>query len=610
MYALAAASVLAVKYKIMTDGGYRIVARLAGLDEHALGTLSRLHFFAFDLLVLAAIVPAALLLLRLLCGRVAAARASMALSLALILVSFMNLQALGATGKLLSLDDLAPMWTWVREQPGALFDYVSPRSLGRLALLLLVAWASYWFRHSPLLSMGRHMALPATVLCTLLSAAAVCGMALDRSPVTSFHASTTLEMLGALVAPEQEGVAGPELAQASSRLNYQCEEARPAKPRRPNVVLFIMETIPYDLFTSKYASGLTTFKELEKSAYVSHRHYSTYPFTSYARFSLFTGLYPSFRLEKTLPLQAHYPFKSAFRSLVDEGYELKVFDPITRRYPVDDWVVHQLGGKVVSADRGATTAEKDERVLSSLVGHIAQAAQAATPFVYAILPQISHGPWLPAGASKQDLYREGASRLGKLDSDLGRIVDALKRAGVYQDTVIVVTADHGLRTSKEAGFLSTQVLNSVSYHVPLIIHDPQLGKTHALPHPTTHLDISPTLHCLYAHGQRGIETQGMSMLSPKAQSRTVHFGGAWYSGSDGLWDGQAFYSYNRQLGMLWTSPRFDFSDAQPLTAGVTKAAIVERLQRQEALQQALLQRRASAPGLDTVSINATSMQQR
>lgn len=600
-YLLASSCVLAVKHKIMAVSGYRIVARILGVEEAALGPLFRLQFFAFDILLLAAALPLALLLLARLAGRRTAAHASMALSLALVLLSFANLQALGATGKILSVDQFAPMLSWVRERPAAFFEYVSPGALVRLAALLLVAGAAFRLRTLPLPAMGRRMERPAAALCALLSILAAGAMATRALPASSFHASAGLEMLRGFAAPGSAGVGGPALAQASNALHYRCDDPAPGTARRPNIVLYIMETIPYELYTSKHAGALPSFRELEKSAYVSTQHYSTYPFTSYARFSLFTGLYPSFRLEKTLPLQSHYPYRSALGLLADQGYELKVFDPVTHRYPVDDWVVHQLGGEVVGAARASTVAGQDEQVMSSLVDRIARSAASGTPFVYAILPQISHGPWLAAGANRDALYREGAGRLRELDKGLGRLVAALKQAGVYDNTVVVVTADHGLRTRKEADFLSTEVLNSASYHVPMIIHDPALGKTQTISHPTTHLDLSPTLHCLVGQRQLAIDTQGVSLRSARLQSRTVHFDGAWYHGSEGLWDGKMFYSYNRQLDLLWSSPRFDFSQARPVADGAVKTLFAERLRQREALQHALLDRSLPPAGPATAS---------
>ncbi|MBQ5948979.1 sulfatase-like hydrolase/transferase [Massilia sp. ST3] len=603
-YVLAASSVLAVKHKIMAVSGYRIVARILGLEEAALGPLLRMQFFALDILVFAAVLPCAFLILARVAGRTAAARTSMLLSLMLVLLAFANLQALGSTGKMLSIDQLAPMLAWVRERPGAFFDYVSPGALARLAVLFLLAAAAYWLRDLPFLAVGRRLARPAAALCVLLSFAAAGGMAARTLPASNFHASAGVDMLSSLVSPGSTGVGEPALAQALQALHYRCDDPAPQAARRRNFVFYVMETIPYELYASQQAGSLPAFRALEKSAYVATQHYSTYPFTSYARFSLFTGLYPSFRLEKTLPLQAHYAYRSALGLLAEQGYDFKVFDPVTVRYPVDDWVVHQLGGEVVSAGQASSVAAQDERVITKAVDQIARSAQAGTPFVVAVLPQVSHGPWLPAGAPKGELYREGAARLRELDQGLARIVAALKQAGVYEDTVLVVTADHGLRTRNEAQFLSTEVLNSASYHVPMIIHDPALQTTHAVSHPTTHLDLSPTLHCLYGQRQQAIDTQGVSMLSARAVSRTVHFDGAWYHGSEGLWDGERFYSYNRQLGLLWSSTRFDFSDATPVADEAVRRRFAERLQQREALQHALLERR---PPVRAATVSAGPM---
>jgi arylsulfatase A-like enzyme len=242
----------------------------------------------------------------------------------------------------------------------------------------------------------------------------------------------------------------------------------------------------------------------------------------------------------------------------------------------------------VSADIDGSFKEKDARVLGKLLEQIGDAGKSGKPFVYAFLPQISHGPWLAPEASKEALFREGRERLGQLDASLAAIVDALKRNGLYENTVIVVTADHGLRTRKEAAFLKTTVLNEVSYHVPMLIHDPRMKQRVEITDLTSHLDISPTLHCLYGVRAAQIDTQGRAMTPVPSRPRMLYFGGAWYNGSDGLWDGHAFYSYNHQLNMLWKSGRFEFDESFPMRDERVVGQVAGLMQRQGSLQEALL----------------------
>jgi hypothetical protein len=593
IYGFSVANVLKIKEIILSDGGYRIASRIAGKSETMMDWVSRLHFYTADILLLLGLIPLVLVCVARFVNVKVFARVVLLLSLGLIGLSFINMNALGATGKFFSADQVGPMLTWVQERPDTIFEYVSPSALSKLGLLITLVCVIYRFRKSALFSSFT----PAPVLlfaaaCTANVLSAYAWEA-DGIPNTRFHASAAIQISEALFANDTFKVSRDDLNRISEHLVYTCEKPASHRggmtvPEKRNFVLFVMETIPYELFSSGKAEDTKTFDELAKSGYRAMNHFSTYPFTSYARFSVFTGLYPSYRLEKTLPLGEKHPYRSFFSVLARDGYDFKVFDPVTKRYEIDDWVVHQLGGDVVSADADGSVKKKDAYVLDKLLEHIGNAGKSGKPFVYAYLPQMTHGPWLDAGASKEALYREGHDRLRQLDASLAAIVDALKRNGMYEDTVIVVTADHGLRTKKEAEFLKTSVLNEVSYHVPMLIHDPRMKKRVDVSGLTSHLDISPTLHCLYGVQSAQIDTQGRAMTPATSSPRMLYFGGAWYNGSEGLWDGSAFYSYNRQLNMLWKSGRFDFDESMPLRDARLVDTVAGLVQRQGSFQEALL----------------------
>lgn len=593
IYGFAVANVLKIKQATLDDGGYRIVSRIAGQSEALIGWLPRLHFYAADVLLLLGIVPILLVCMGRFVRPVILARVVLLLSLSLVGLSFVNMNALGITGKFFSVDQIAPMLTWVQERPETVLEYVSISALSKLGVVLALIVAVYRLRQSALFSSftpAPAFLFAGACIANLLSTYA---WTTDDLPSTPFHASAAIRMSEALLARDAVKISEEDLSRSAERLAYLCEP--PAAPGhgatregKRNFVLFIMETVPYELFASGQIANAGTFGELGKSGYKATRHYSTYPFTSYARFSIFTGLYPAYRLEKTLPVGTEHPYHSFFSVLADDGYDFKVFDPVTKRYEIDDWLVHQVGGQVVGADIDGGIKEKDDRVLRKMLEQIATAKKYGQPFVYAILPQITHGPWLPEGASKEALYEEGRSRLRQLDASLAAVVGALKKNGVYQDTVIVVTADHGLRTRKEAEFLKTGVLNEVSYHVPMLIHDPRMKKSVEIDEPTSHLDISPTLHCLYGSKPGRIDTQGRMITSKRP--RTLYFGGAWYHGSDGMWDGSAFYSYNHQLNMLWKAEGFDFDEGLPLRDAAEFDRVAANIRRQGSLQEALLAR--------------------
>lgn len=592
MYLISAATVFKVKEAQLQDGGYRIVSRLSGQNEEVLTWLGRFQLFSLDILLLLACIPILLYCLSRYTGRNTVARTTLLLSVGLIILSFVNINALGTTGKFLSVDQVGPMFDWVRERPSSVLEYVSVGAFVRLAVVMVGVGLLYVTRRARLFALFTPGPLLILLFAGTLTVLALYTHRLPSLPVTNYDTAVLVQM-GRTLLPVANSAQSGGHTFAPASMELQCDKpaastAKPVPPVARNFIFFIMETVPDDVFSQAKGPDFRTFEDMQRSGYTAPRHYSTYPFTSYARFSIFTGLYPSYRLERTLPIGTEHPYRSFFSSLVSQGYDFKVFDPVTVRYEVDDWLIKQLGGTVQSVAGGKQLAEKDELVLDELIANVSQAAESKTPFAYAYLPQVSHGPWLPAGASKAALYAEGLNRLRQLDKSLAAIVAVLKHRGVYENTVLVVTADHGLRTRKEAGFLKTAVLNDQSYHVPMIVHDPMMRRAVTLDTVTSHLDISPTMQCLYLDGAPPITTQGRVMTAGGGAARTLFFGGAWYNGSDGLWDGKHFYSYNRQLNMLWESTRFDFDEARPLHASQQSDALIEQFDRQGSAQEALL----------------------
>lgn len=74
-----------------------------------------------------------------------------------------------------------------------------------------------------------------------------------------------------------------------------------------------------------------------------------------------------------------------------------------------------------------------------------------------------------------------------LDSYLGRIIDALKEAGMYDETVIVVISDHGGKF-RSHGKASVEELEA-----PIIITGPGIPKGYEIPAPMLQYDVTPTL---------------------------------------------------------------------------------------------------------------------
>lgn len=79
-----------------------------------------------------------------------------------------------------------------------------------------------------------------------------------------------------------------------------------------------------------------------------------------------------------------------------------------------------------------------------------------------------------------------------LDDNVGRIVQTLKKQGIYENTVIFYTADHGshFKTRNEE---YKRTCHDASIHVPFIAAGPGFAGGHVVEQLTSLIDITPTL---------------------------------------------------------------------------------------------------------------------
>ena len=91
------------------------------------------------------------------------------------------------------------------------------------------------------------------------------------------------------------------------------------------------------------------------------------------------------------------------------------------------------------------------------------------------------------GHSKGWYSRDYYDYLTRLDRCIGRIIQALKDAGIYDETVIIVTGDHGGH-DKGHGTLAMEDMES-----PLVIFGPHVKRDYQIEAPVVQYDVAATI---------------------------------------------------------------------------------------------------------------------
>ena len=104
-----------------------------------------------------------------------------------------------------------------------------------------------------------------------------------------------------------------------------------------------------------------------------------------------------------------------------------------------------------------------------------------------------------------------------IDSQIGQLVDWLKRENLYDNTMIVVTADHGESFGERRLFLHGNSLYANLLHVGLIVKYPHNAHTGVVNTPVSLIDIFPTvMRSAGVEPPRGL--QGLDLLDPAASA--------------------------------------------------------------------------------------------
>src|SRR5262245_55770148 len=103
-------------------------------------------------------------------------------------------------------------------------------------------------------------------------------------------------------------------------------------------------------------------------------------------------------------------------------------------------------------------------------------ADPQTPVFAYSLPQDIHMSKLPrrveSGPEYESFYAPYATKVHAIDGCFGKFVDTLKAKSRYDDSLIVLTADHGEMLGEDGRFGHSYHLFPQTVHVPLIIHLP------------------------------------------------------------------------------------------------------------------------------------------
>jgi membrane-anchored protein YejM (alkaline phosphatase superfamily) len=230
------------------------------------------------------------------------------------------------------------------------------------------------------------------------------------------------------------------------------------------------------------------------------------------------------------------------------GYELRVFSAASQDFPEfrsTAWA--RWPGAVVDEFDAARQCARDEQLADACIAwwrERAASGRRRPAFTFVLLDSAHQTYDFPDGrapfqpyAEELDYFEMSRSHAPELalrvrnrylnalhhaDAVAGRLVDELERLGSDDDTLLVVTGDHGEEFAENGFWGHTGNFTPEQIAVPLLLRGPGV-EPGVEQRPTTHLDLAPTLlELLGADPARaGSWCLGRSLLDPAPRRRRV-----------------------------------------------------------------------------------------
>jgi len=610
-----------VKYALMAGTtpelrGFTIAARAAGKQALTLG--EKLSFFRTDGLVALAVAlvlaaAAELLPVRLRIWFVGVFSGAIALAL------YAQLRAYREVGWFVSLKTFRTALSWGWHEPAAYLSYLRAQSLLLVfVLLVLVISFSVWLSKSrstnqePLVRypVMTHVFAGAFLLVLGLSALERVGLRqVPRSPFTSSILLKTLRAYSGPANQQTEEFAGLSPTHLFSIYHQLTGAPSPntdqywGSARGANVLFFVMETTPARFLPPNgNLADLPNLQALRKRSFVGLQHYTTFPRTHEAVFSILSSWYPS---DAALAFEDEYPTMatpSIMRTLSEDGYFTAIYSPMQEWHSHDRQMFRGLGveDQVYPPDSAVPPegplqdrwmtrrVDRDVATLELMKKDLSNCLAQRRKFAVMFLPQIAHFPYpdVPGVQSATDIPSRARDVLRVEDRWLGELVAVLRRSKQLNNTIIVIVGDHGVRTADEDPTFKPGMIDEYSFHVPLFIYAPMtLKKTIPISWLTSHIDIVPSV--LNLLGVAGDFEEGSSIWDSALKKRRTYFFAHTVFGADGYYSKGRFYMRNEMSGAAYANKKMHFSigDILPHNSPV-RYEIRRSIAHVSALQQA------------------------
>jgi hypothetical protein len=581
------------------------------LDLHSLGVLSPLPLYRTDVPLAFLVIPALLLLIVILLPQRWRTPLVGVFSIFWVTVSYLSYVSYVAVARLLSFSLLGDALVWAREDPAAVRHYFTPGGLLAAAALVasvvgLCCWGAWRSRRMSGNARAERRWRRAALAWALAVAAATAILWVPRSAPSPLFRSIFATSLETLVesrqGPESEfsRLTPPELVRAYRALTNAPSPTSDSrywgKAQGSDVLFIVLETGAFRFMPiNENLDDLPNLRRLREKSFLAVQHHTAIPFTFPGRFSIFNSWYPSNRPCTFFQQYINLRVPGIMRTLAARGYDTGAYcPPGGSKFSDREFELMGFQHRVVAPapanspfgfeDRWAMDRDALRLLLHDLDGWERQGQR----FAAAFLPECGHFP-LPNRAPDGHPYtivESGRAVMALQDAFLGELVSALEARHRLDQTLIVVTADHGVRWEDPS--LPMGMIDEYSFHVPLLLYAPQaLDHAETVSWITSHVDIGPTILDLLGVERDRDSEQGSPLWDSRLKERSTFFLAKTLCEASGYYRQGRFYMSSDLDNSVYQSDKMHFAADDTVLPGIPlHAEVTTTIRRFDDLMEA------------------------
>lgn len=329
--------------------------------------------------------------------------------------------------------------------------------------------------------------------------------------------------------------AGFTFSPSESSLNYPRKQPvfDPAGSRNYNMVIVVIDGLRFDMLDDDVMPNLSAFA---KENIVYAEHYSGGNGTRFGMFSLLYGIHGSYW--HTFLAQRRSPV--LLDTLLDRGYDFTILSSTRLSFPeFRKTAFIRIPGNIKDTYKAETAMPKRDELLTRDFEDYLGARDLQRPFFAFLYYNSSHEPFVfPDDFTKfspvikgeinyfSDMEKSKVPLLRNMyknavfyeDHLLGKVIRSLKEKRLLDNTIVVVTGDHGEEFFENGFWGHTSSFDDYQLKTAFVMHYPGIGRR-VVQRITSHHDLVPTLmESLGCVSPPGEYSQGFSLLRDESHT--------------------------------------------------------------------------------------------